>query len=292
MADNGLDDRRLIGLCFDGAGFGTDGAIWGGEVLLASYSNFERFAHLEYMPLPCGVSAGRTPWRIAVAYAHALGLEINGLPFLQQVDKQALNTLRQQVDKGNQFPLTSCMGSLFDAVASLIGIRNESTYASQAAMEMLALARPFIPSMKCYPFVLETTENGTVMRLKDLLAAVLQDVRSRRSTEIIAARFHKTIAEMAVDVCRRARRSTGLNEVALSGNMWQNQVMLDLVRKGLTRDGFTVHTHRELPANDGGLALGQAVVANCSSGIQELATPRGFAPVRRDDQPSSEKVTE
>jgi hydrogenase maturation protein HypF len=292
MADNGLDDRRLIGLCFDGAGLGTDGAIWGGEVLIASYSNFERFAHLEYMPLPCGVSAGRTPWRIAVAYAHALNLDVNGLSFLQQVDKQALNTLRQQVDNGKQYPITSCMGSLFDAVASLIGIRNESTYESQAAMEMLTLARPFIPSMKCYPFVLETTENGTVMRLKDLLAAVIQDVRSRRSTEIIAARFHKTIVEMAVDVCRRARRSTGLNEVALSGNMWQNQVMLDLVRKGLTRDGFTVHTHRELPANDGGLALGQAVVANCSSGIQELATPRGFTPVRRNDQPSSEKVTE
>ena len=292
MADNGLDDRRLIGLCFDGTGYGTDGAIWGGEVLLASYSGFERFAHLEYLPLPGGEFASRTPWRIAVAYAHALGLEINGLPFLQQVDKHALNTLRQQADKGNHYPLTSCVGSFFDAVSSLIGIRNEVTYELQAAMEMLAMARPFIPSMKCYPFVLETTENGTVMRLKDLLAAILQDVRSRRSTEMIAARFHKTIAEMAVDVCRRARRSTGLSEVALSGNMWQNQVMLDLVRKGLTWDGFTVHTHRELPANDGGLALGQAVVANCSSGIQELASPQGFAPVTKDGRPSGEKMAE
>ena len=292
MADNGLDDRRLIGLCFDGTGYGTDGALWGGEVLLASYSDFERFAHLEYLPLPSGESAGRTPWRIAVAYAHALGLEVNGLPFLQQVDKQDLIALRQQVDKGNQHPPTSCVGSLFDAVASLIGIRNEATYELQAAMEMLALARPFIPSMKCYPFVLETTETGTVIRLKDLLAALLHDVRGHRSTEMVAARFHKTIGEMAVDLCRRARRFTGLNEVALSGNMWQNQVMLDLVRKGLTRDGFTVYTHHELPANDGGLALGQAVVANCSSGIRELATPQGFAPITQDDRPSGEKLAE
>ena len=184
------------------------------------------------------------------------------------------------------------MGNLFDAVSSLIGIRNETTYESQAAMEMLALARPFIPSIKCYPFVLETTETGTVIRLKDLLAAVLHDVRSHRSTEMIAARFHKTIAEMAVDVCRRARRFTGLNEVALSGNMWQNQVMLDLVHKGLTRDGFTVYTHRDLPSNDGGLALGQAVVANSSRGIRELATPQRFTPVTQDDRPPGEKVNE
>jgi hydrogenase maturation protein HypF len=283
MADNGLDDRRLIGLAFDGPGYGTDGAIWGGEVLLASYSDFERFAHLEYLPLPGGETAWRTPWRIAVAYARALGLEIDGLPFLQQVDKQAMNTLRQQVDKGNNLPLTSCMGSLFDAVSSLIGIRNESTYESQSALEMLALARPFVVSMKCYPFALETAENGTVLHLRELLAALIHDVRTHRPTELIAARFHKTIAEMAVDVCRRARRFTDLNEVALSGNIWQNQIVLDLVRRGLRRDGFTIHSHCQTPTNDGGLALGQAMVANHSCGIRELASPPGFAPFAKDD---------
>jgi hydrogenase maturation protein HypF len=292
MADNGLDDRQLIGLTFDGTGYGTDGAIWGGEVLLASYSDFERFAHLEYLPLPGGETAGRTPWRIAAAYAHTLGLEIHGLPFLQHVDKPALNTLRQQIDKGDHFPFTSCMRSLFEAVAGLIGIRNDATYESQACMEMAALARPFVPSMKCYPFVLEATENGTIMRLQDLLAAVIQDVRSRRPVEMIAARFHKTIAELAVDICRRARRSTGLNEVALSGSMWQNPIMLDLVRKGLKLDGFTVYTHCRVPANDGGLALGQAVVANHASGRQELVSPPGFAPVTKNDQPSGERLAE
>jgi hydrogenase maturation protein HypF len=282
MADNGLDDRRLIGLCFDGTGYGTDGALWGGEVLLASYADFERFAHLEYLPLPGGEAAGRTPWRIAVAYAHALGLEFDRLPFLQNIDKQVLNTLRQQIDRGAGFPFTSCMGSLFDAVAGLTAIRSEATYEAQASMEMLALARSFIlPSVKCYPFVLEATESGTVIRLKDLLAGILLDVRNRRPIETIAARFHKTIAEIAVDVCRRARRSTGLNEVALSGSSWQNLILMDLVRKGLKRDGFVVYTHRQVPAGDGGLALGQVVVANCCSGRRELASPPGFAPVKK-----------
>ncbi len=273
MADNGLDDRRLIGLAFDGTGYGTDGALWGGDVLLASYSDFERFAHLEYLPLPGGESAGRSPWRIAVAYAHALGLKIDGLPFLEQIDRQALNTIRQQVDKGNHFPLTSCMGSLFDAVAGLIGMRNETTYNLQAAMEMAALARPFVSSVKCYPFVLEAMADGTVIRLKDLIAAILQDVERRRPIEIVAARFQKTIAELAVDVCRRARRDSGLNEVALSGNCWQNLIVTDLVHNSLKREGFTVYTHCRVPANDGGLALGQAVVANHRSGRGELASP-------------------
>jgi hydrogenase maturation protein HypF len=291
MADNGLDDRRLIGLVFDGMGYGTDGALWGGEVLLASYSDFERFAHLEYLPLP-GDVAGAAPWRLAAAYAHALGLEINGLPFLQHVDKQVLNTLRQQVDTGNHFLLTSCMGNLFDAVAGLTGIRNDATYASQAAMEMTALAKPFVSSMKCYPFVLEATETGCILRLKDLIAAIIQDLGNRCPIELIAARFHKTIAEMFVDVCRRARRSTGLNDVALSGSGWQNPIVIDLVRNDLKRDGFSVYTHRHVPANDSGLALGQTLVANHLSETLKLASPPGFAPVSKNDRPSSEKAAQ
>jgi hydrogenase maturation protein HypF len=292
MADNGLDDRRLIGLVFDGMGYGTDDALWGGEVLLASYSDFERFAHLEYLPLPGGESAGRTPWRIAVAYAHALGLEINGLPFLQHVDKQVLNTLRQQIDKGNHFPPTSCMENLFDAVAGLTAIRNEASYDSQASMEMVALARPFVSSMKCYPFVLEATENGTIIRLKSLFAAIIQDVGNRRPIEMIAARFHKTIAEMWVDVCRRARRSTGLNEVVLSGSGWQNPIVSDLVRNGLKRDGFILYTHRHVPANDGGLALGQVVIASHLPATCDFASPPGFAPISKKDRPSGEKLAQ
>jgi hydrogenase maturation protein HypF len=264
LADNGLDDRRVIGLSFDGTGYGTDGEIWGGEILLASYADFERFAHLEYLPLPGGDSAIRAPWRIAAGYAHALGIEVDDLPFLQNLDKQALRILRQQIDKNLNSPLTSSMGRLFDAVASLIGIRNEVTYEAQAAIEMEVLSKAFVQDARSYPYVIDQTEHGTLIRLKEMLAAIAEDVCANEFAGMIAARFHKTIAEITIDICKRARASTGLNEVALSGGVWQNQVLLDLVRMGLKHEKFVVYFHKQVPTNDGGLALGQAMIANYS----------------------------
>src|SRR6266536_6653738 len=159
------------------------------------------------------------------------------------------------------------MGRLFDAVASLIGVRNEVTYEAQAAIEMEVLAKPFVAVAQPYPYAID---DGKI-RLKDLLNAIVQDVRTAKSMEIIAARFHKTIADIAIASSKRARESTGLNEVALSGGVWQNQILLNLVRTGLKRDGFVVYFHQQVPTNDGGLSLGQAVIANYAYGVQELA---------------------
>jgi hydrogenase maturation protein HypF len=262
MADNGLDDRRLIGLSFDGTGYGTDGAIWGGEALLASYADFARFAHLEYLPLPGGDAATRAPWRIAAGYAHILGINVDDLSFLQNIDKQALRILRQQIDRKLNTPLTSSMGRLFDAVASFIGIRNEVSYEAQAAIEMEVLSKPFVASAKPYPYRIEETENGAVIRLSELLSAIVEDVHTNVSVGMIGARFHQTVAEIAIDICRRAHEMTGLTEVALSGGVWQNQILLDLVRDGLRRESFVVYCHQQVPSNDGGLALGQALIAN------------------------------
>jgi hydrogenase maturation protein HypF len=262
MADNGLDNRRVIGLAFDGTGYGTDGAIWGGEVLIADYTGFERFAHLEYLPLPGGDTAIRKPWRIAAGYAFALGLDINDLPFNREVDLQELTIVRQQVEKGLYAPLTSSMGRLFDAVAALAGVRNEVTYEAQAAIELETLSRAERSTPMPYPFDIDDMENGLIIRLKALLAAAAEDVRGGKSAGLIGARFHKTLAAMTLDVCIAARENTGIAEVALSGGVWQNQLLLNLVRDGLEQAGFTVYFHQQTPANDGGLALGQAVVAN------------------------------
>ena len=262
MADNGLEDRRVIGLAFDGTGYGTDGAIWGGEVLLASYANFERFAHLEYLPLPGGESACRQPWQIAVAYAHVLGLEIDDLPFLRKIDTEALHVIRGQVDQNLNMPLTSSMGRLFDAVASLLGIHNDVTYRAQSANDMEVLARPFASIVKSYPFFIEETKAGSTIRLKGLLGAIVKGLQSNESPEIAAARFHRTIADIAIGACKHARAKTDLSEVVLSGNVWQNRILLNLVCDGLDYEGFTVYHHRQVPTNDGGLALGQVVVAN------------------------------
>jgi len=258
MADNKLDNRKLIGLSFDGMGYGTDGAIWGGEVLLASYADFERVAHLEYLPLPGGDSATRNPWRIAVGYAESLGLDIADLPFLESLDSQAVEIVRKQIQKKLNAPLTSSMGRLFDAVASMVGIRNQVTYEAQAAIEMEVLSKRFIAEAKPYPFEIE----DGIIRVGEMFKYIIQDVRSNQASGLIGARFHHTVCTMAVDVSRDVRQKTEINEVALSGGVWQNQVLLDLSRAALLHENFIVYTHQQTPANDGGLALGQAVIAN------------------------------
>ena len=275
MADNGLTDRQLIGLAFDGTGYGTDGAIWGGEVLLASYADFERFAHLEYLPLPGGDSAIHHPWRTAIGYAYALGLHVADLPFALNLDQHAIKIVNQQVDKRLNSALTSSMGRLFDAVASLIGIRNDVTYEAQAAIELEVISGKFMDAARAYPYSVEAgpltdassasprqSETKLEIRLKELLKAILEDVRENESPGRIGARFHKTVAGIAIECCRQARSKAGLNEVALSGGVWQNQILLNLVRAGLLEEGFIVYFHKQVPTNDGGLALGQAVIAN------------------------------
>jgi hydrogenase maturation protein HypF len=257
MADNGLTDRRVIGLSFDGTGYGTDGKIWGGEVLLASYADFERAAHLEYLPLPGGDTATRYPWRIAVGYAETLGLDIEDLPFMRALETQSVDVVRKQVQKKLNTPETSSMGRLFDAVACLAGVRNEVSYEAQAAMELEVLSKPYLENARVYPFEMD----GETIRIAELLREIVADVRAQKSAGWIGARFHQTLAFLALEISGRIRDIHGLNEVALSGGVWQNQVLLDLARTALIRNDFIVYTHQKTPANDGGLALGQAVVA-------------------------------
>jgi len=257
MADNFLTDRKVIGLSFDGTGYGTDGKIWGGEVLLASYADFKRIAHLEYLPLPGGDAATRSPWRIAVGYAEALGLDIEGLPFINSLEPQVVDIVRKQVQKKLNAPETSSMGRLFDAVACLAGVRNDVTYEAQAAIEMEVLSKPFLAGANPYPIEIDNFD----IRVAEMLKQVVADVRSGKSVGWIGARFHQTLSTLVVDVCKQMRDQFGVNEVALSGGVWQNQVLLDLARAGLAQNDFVVYAHRQTPANDGGLSLGQAAVA-------------------------------
>jgi hydrogenase maturation protein HypF len=257
MADNHLSDRQVIGLSFDGTGYGTDGRIWGGEVLLASYADFERVAHLEYLPLAGGEAAIHHPWRIAVGYAFALGLDVEGLPFLDTIDAQAVDVVRKQVQKKLNTPETSSMGRLFDAVACLTGIRNQVTYEAQAAIELEVLAKSALMAATPYPYEI----HGEKIRIGETLKHVIEDVRRKKSAGFVGARFHQTLAALTLDICQRLRNKYRIHEVVLSGGVWQNQLLLDLARSALLQNDFTVYTHRQTPANDGGLALGQAAVA-------------------------------
>ena len=258
MADNELDNRKVIGLAFDGTGYGTDGTIWGGEILVADYAGFERAAHLEYLPLPGGDTAIRKPWRVAVGYAHAMGLDISDLPLMRTLDPQAVKVVRMQVEKHLNTVNTSSMGRLFDAVAALAGVRTEVTYEAQAAMELEMLARNNNTDVDPYPYQLQ----DHIILLKGLIAAVIESIRRNESAEVISARFHKTIATLSVEAACRIREQAGLNEVALSGGVWQNKLLFELTTASLEKNGFTVYSHRQTPANDGGIALGQAVISN------------------------------
>jgi hydrogenase maturation protein HypF len=259
MAENGISGP-IIGVALDGTGYGTDGRIWGGEFLVADFAGFRRALHLEYLPLPGGEAAIRNPWRIAVGYAEALGLDIEGLPFLQNVTVKESRVCRQQVTKGLNAPVTSSMGRLFDCIAALANVRTEVTYEGQAAMELeqLSIVNSQLSIGQGYLFGLRDGE----ISVKSLLAEVIEDVRRGVSVGEIGAKFHCTIAEMILAACQRIRNETSLREVALSGGVFQNVALLGLTISLLRDAGFTVYTHSLVPPNDGGIALGQAVIAN------------------------------
>lgn len=266
MADNGLSgERPVIGVTFDGTGYGDDGAIWGGEFLIADYDSYERAAHLAFVPLAGGDRAVREPWRMALAWLRQSGLPWDeALPptrhahsLTRERGPYVLDVLEQQLATGLNAPPTSSMGRLFDAAAALAGVRQTVHYEAQAAIELEVLARKRPGENGVYPFTVE----GRVIHADALIAAIMQDAKAGVDPGVIAARFHHGVAQMVVDVCGHLRRAHGLEEVALSGGVWQNALLLERAVASLRAEGFTVYLHRQAPANDGGLALGQAAVA-------------------------------
>ncbi|MBE2199841.1 MAG: carbamoyltransferase HypF, partial [Anaerolinea sp.] len=263
MVENGHPgDRPVIGVSFDGTGYGDDGAIWGGEFLVADYAGYERPYHLVYTPLPGGDTAVREPWRLALAWLRHCGLTIDDCGFLFQssiVNRQSsiAPMVWQQMEKGINAPLTSSMGRLFDAVAALVGVRHTVNYEAQAAIELESLVDP--AETGHYPFTIH--HSLFIMDPAPLIHAILADLRHRIPIPTIAARFHNSVAQMTLAVCRELRTRYSLNEVALSGGVWQNVTLLTQTIQLLQADGFTVLLHSKVPPNDGGLALGQTAVA-------------------------------
>ncbi|MEN8235756.1 MAG: carbamoyltransferase HypF [Actinomycetota bacterium] len=258
MAEHGAVEP-IIGFSFDGTGYGTDGTIWGGEVLVADYERFDRIGHLAPVPLPGGDAAVRNPCRMALAHLRAAGVPwATDLPPVDCLTESELHTLEVQIDRGiNAVPTTS-MGRLFDAVSALAGVRQVATYEAQAAIEFEALVDAAAGGS--YPFAIADGER-IVIDARPVVTSIVDDVRSGVSQGVIAARFHRGVTEMIVDVASRARGRTGLTTVGLSGGVFQNVTLTRASRAGLEEAGFTVLCHRLVPPNDGGLALGQAVIA-------------------------------
>ncbi|MGW2409857.1 carbamoyltransferase HypF [Streptomyces sp. NPDC001739] len=272
MAEHGLDGSRpVIGVAFDGTGYGDDQAVWGGEILLADYDGYRRFGRLAYVPLPGGDTAVRRPYRMALAHLRAAGIDwAADLPPVAACPPDERRLLARQLERDLNCVPTSSMGRLFDAVSSLAGICHHAGYEAQAALalEAAALTAGEDPAPG-YAFALRTGPDApadraaadTVADPAPLLTAVVADLRAGTAPALIAARFHTAVAGLVRRCCAQARDRAGLTTVVLTGGVFANTLLAEAAARLLRQDGFTVLRHRRVPPNDGGLALGQIVVA-------------------------------
>lgn len=268
MAEHGLDGSRpVIGVAFDGTGYGDDGAVWGGEILLADYDGFTRFGHLAYAPLPGGDAAVRRPYRMALAHLRAAGIDWSDeLACVSACPPDERRVLERQLERDLNCVPTSSMGRLFDAVSSLVGVCHAAGYEAQAAMELeaAALEAPAGDPV-AYAFALRpagpTDSSPVLADPAAVLAAIVEDLRVGAGPAVVAARFHRAVAGLVHRVCALARERHAVETVALTGGVFANSLLSSACAAALGADGFTVLRHRLVPPGDGGLALGQLVVA-------------------------------
>lgn len=268
MAEHCLpDDEPVIGLSFDGTGYGEDGAIWGGEIILAHYSGYQRLAHLKYVPLAGGDKATRQPWRIALAWLSQAGITLNNdLPPMNfiykdgQYNEHALDVILAQIKKGFNAPLTSSMGRLFDAVSSLVGLRHVVNYEAQAAIELEAIADPL--EKGAYKFEIYSGENHLwIIDPTPVIEAIVRDLRHKVEPATISARFHNGIVDTVDRLILILVEQWNAPRIVLSGGVWQNMILLHKTLAMIQRNGIEVFYHHRVPTNDGGLSLGQVAVA-------------------------------
>ena len=261
LAENGIKGP-VIGIALDGTGLGSDGQIWGGEVLLAGLTSFKRAAHLDYVSQPGGDAAVGFPWRMGLSYLFKTYEEdLFSLPikFVRGLDEQDAKIIVRMARKKINSPSTSSCGRLFDAVSSLIGLRHKVAYEGQAAVE-LEMCQNLKEDGK-YPWGIEERNRQLILLTSEMIHSIVEDIKKGRSRGTISRRFHNTLMDMFTGACLRLRDESGINLVAMSGGAFQNMTLLKGLTQSLTSRGFRVYTHRLVPANDGGLSLGQAVCA-------------------------------
>ncbi|MCX6303198.1 MAG: carbamoyltransferase HypF [Bacteroidia bacterium] len=256
MAENGIDDE-VIGVSLDGTGFGTDGKIWGGEFMIADLKNFKRFSGFDYIPLPGGEKAIEEPWRMAFSYIHKYfgdSFDFNSMPLFGIIEKKKLSLIREALDKKINSPESSGAGRLFDAVSAILGLCITARFDSEAPMRLESAIND--ETNDFYPFRAEKT-----ILFSDTLKAVIEDMK-HKSASVISAKFHNTVAQVILEVSKQIRKETSINKVLLSGGVFQNKYLLEKSLYLLNRNRFKVFTNHIVPANDGGISLGQLVIAS------------------------------
>jgi len=260
MAENRIDGP-VIGLSFDGTGYGTDGAIWGGEILITDIEKFSRTAHFAYLPMPGSAAAIKEPWRMAVSYLYdTFGEKFwdLDLPLLKAIGTNKVKIMVDMVNKKINAPFTSSLGRLFDGIASIAGIRNHVLFEGQAAMELEMLASDQVAGI--YDYEWETTDSHKILT-RPIIQGVVKDMLQGIHPSVISRKFHQTLIRLFAELCEVIREESGLNKVVLSGGVFQNAILLTGMIKALEEAKFNVYSHTLVPPNDGGISLGQAMVA-------------------------------
>jgi hydrogenase maturation protein HypF len=259
MAEYGLEGP-VLAVVMDGTGYGGDGTVWGGEFLQVTPQSFTRLGHLRHVPLPGGDKGAREPWRMAAQYLDRVygRMERVDCPFVRGVDLSQWSLLREAVAAGINSPLCSSTGRLFDAVSALIGVRQETNYEGQAAIELEQMASP--GEQGEYPVDIAEEEGAGALILDPapLIAAIVEEIKRGADPAIISARFHNAMARAIAQVATRMREATGVSEIVLSGGVFQNHLLLSKALELLEQADFKAYIHHQVPANDGGIALGQA----------------------------------
>jgi len=265
LAENRIDGK-VIGAAFDGTGYGTDGSIWGGEFLIADRREFIRAAHLRGLPMPGAEAAVRDPWKMAVSYLYSsYGEDLKNLKidFIRKADKKGLALVMDIIRRNINSPMTSSAGRLFEAVSAIVGVCQKNTYRGQAAMELEGIAADGLDDS--YIFEIENKTGELIIDWAGIIRAVVKELSEGVPRELISARFHNTIAETIRETSLRLRKIYDISRIALSGGVFQNFYLLRKTREKLHEAGFTVYQNRLVPPNDGGISLGQAVIADARS---------------------------
>ncbi|KPJ62422.1 MAG: hypothetical protein AMS15_04055 [Planctomycetes bacterium DG_23] len=261
LAENAAEGP-VIGLSFDGTGYGQDGTIWGGEFLIADLKDFRRVGHLNYVPMPGGDKAVEEPWRMALAHLYAAyggSLDKKSMDFLERINPEHKTFVLQMIKAGVNCPPTSSLGRLFDAVSALLGICERATFEGQPAMELEgAISKRITDS---YDYEIRSEDGQFIVDTRKIIKGVVSDLIGGEEASAIACKFHNTVVNFSLDVCLELREAQGINEVALSGGCFQNEYLSEELVRGLKEKGFVVYEHSQVPPNDGGISLGQAVIA-------------------------------
>lgn len=256
MAEHNINEQ-VIGVSFDGAGYGTDGNIWGGEFLVCDTKSFERFTHFDYVKMPGGDLAAEEPWRMALSYLKHYSLdEIDKLRCFQNIEKDKINMVKEMLEKRINSPLTSSAGRLFDSVACLLNLCVKHSFDAEGPMRLEAIADKHETGY--YSFHM----NNNMVSFADMFNEILKDLNKMVEAAKISARFHNTVVQIILDAVKQIKKDTGINKVILSGGVFQNKYLLEKAILTLTKNNFEVYTNHLIPPNDGGIALGQLLVAS------------------------------